>query len=295
MRIKSFNSVPIRKIPFLNAGKGIGSFYVDQLSVNMGQLASLPEDLDAIIATADLQGRERFEDSFGAPLRLLGEMLPERLIRDVLPDLGVSPERTIVILGGDFYTVPDLDRRGGTGDVTGVWQAFADSFKWIVGVPGNHDMFGSSQAPSRRIASNADYLDGESVVVDGLKIAGLGGIIGNPGKPHRKTDQDFTRHLEHVLFQEPDIVVLHDGPDGSEKGQRGSPVIRQTLECHAETLLIRGHAHWAQPLAQLANGSQVLNVDCRVAVLLRSSEKKMSVSLFSSDSDQKYNCQEAEM
>ena len=48
-----------------------------------------------------------------------------------------------VLLAGDLYTVPALDRRGGSGDVTAVWRAFGDEFSWVVGVAGNHDTFGA--------------------------------------------------------------------------------------------------------------------------------------------------------
>ena len=269
MRITSFNHKPLCEIPFLNAGRGPGSFYVDRMPVHLGQLSGLPDDLEAILATADLQGRERFQDGLGGPPRLLGEVLPERLARELLPDLNITPQRVGVILAGDFYTVPNLDQRGGTGDVTAVWQAFARQFKWVVGVAGNHDLFGGSVTPASRPAGNADYLDGETVVRDGLTIGGIGGIVGNPRKPHRKNDEEFTASLEAVLSEAPDILVMHDGPEDAERGQRGSPIIRQVLERLDATLLIRGHAHWKEPFALLANGTQVLNVDCRVAILHR--------------------------
>jgi len=269
MRITSFNREPISEIPFLNAGKGQGSCYVDRLAVHLGQLSDLPDDLDAIIATADLQGRERFEDGDGGPPRLLGEVLPERLVAELLPNLNISPARTGIILAGDFYTVPNLDKRGGFGDVTSVWRAFARQFKSVVGVAGNHDMFGETVAPSRRISANAHYLDGDSTSMDSIMIAGIGGIVGNPARPHRKTDDDFVTHLELLAAGAPDILIMHDGPDDPQHSQRGSSIIRQTLERLAPTIIIRGHAHWKEPLSELSNGTQVLNVDCRVAVLCR--------------------------
>ncbi|MEZ6132149.1 MAG: metallophosphoesterase [Planctomycetaceae bacterium] len=279
MRITSFNNEPISEIPFLNAGRGQGSFYVDRLPVHVGHLSRLPDDLDAIIATADLQGRERFQDGIGGPPRLLGEVLPERLAVELLPELNIIPERVGVILAGDFYTVPNLDKRGGSGDVTSVWQAFAGQFKWVVGVAGNHDTFGCSVAPSNRLAGNAHYLDGESTMLDDVNIAGIGGIVGNRRKPHRKSDEDFVAYIEAIVSDAMDILVMHDGPDDPERGQRGSPIIRQALERLGSTLLIRGHAHWHEPFAELANGTQVLNVDCRVSLLRRSVPSTSSPNL----------------
>lgn len=269
MRITTFHREPMQEIPFLNAGKGAGSFYVDRLPVHIGQLSELPDDLDAIIATADLQGRERFEDAQGGPLRLLGEVLPERLAAEFLPELGISAERTGVLLAGDFYTVANLDRRGGSGDVTNVWQAFARQFKWVAGVAGNHDTFGQALAPTKRLARNAHYLDGDAVELDKIVVAGVGGIVGDSHKPQRKDDQGFASHLERLESPPPDILVMHDGPDGPDRSQRGSMMLRMFLELMPPTLVVRGHAHWDEPLAELSNGSQVLNVDCRVAILLR--------------------------
>ncbi len=103
----------------MNAGRGQGSFYVDFLPIHTAVADGLPYDLDAIIATADLQGRETFQQANGQPLRLLGEVLPDVLVSEILPSIGLhDPQRIAVLLAGDFYTVPALDRRGGSGDVT---------------------------------------------------------------------------------------------------------------------------------------------------------------------------------
>ena len=269
MRITSFNPEPILQIRFLNAGKGAGSFYVDRLPVHIGELSEFPTGLDAIVATADLQGRERFQESQGGPPRLLGEVLPQRLVNELLPELGISPERTGVLLAGDFYTVPNLDQRGGSGDVTTVWQAFAREFKWVAGVAGNHDTFGQALVPTKRLARNAHYLDGDAVELEQIVIAGVGGIVGDPRKPQRKDDQGFARCLERLESPPPDILVMHDGPDGPDRSQRGSMMLRMFLELMPPTFIVRGHAHWDEPLAELSNGTQVLNVDCRVALLKR--------------------------
>jgi len=44
-------------------------------------------------------------------------------------------------------------------------------------------------------------------------------------------------------------------------------VIRVAIERLRPSLVVRGHAHWKQPLVQLSGGAQVLNVDARVVVL----------------------------
>jgi hypothetical protein len=142
MEILSIATEPILEIPFLNAGRGPGGFYVDRLPLLSAEVHRLPIDLDAIVATGDLQGRERFQESERTPPRLLGEVLPRRLSEEILPSLGLAADRSGVLLAGDLYTVLALDRRGGSGDVTNVWTAFGQEFAWVAGVPGNHDTFG---------------------------------------------------------------------------------------------------------------------------------------------------------
>ena len=268
MRIISLECKPIAKIPYLNAGRGPGDFYEDRLPILEGVVDRLPEGTSAIVATADLQFRERFQDSPGGPLRLLGEVLPRRLIAEVLPMLDLPAGEIGVCLAGDFYTVPALDRRGGSGDVTFVWEAFAEAFDWVAGVAGNHDTFGDSLKPpaSLRKRRNVSYLDGDHAVQIGLRLAGVGGIIGNPRKPHRRAEEDYLEALQTVLIEAPDVLLLHDGPAGSDR-QRGSWRVREILEAHPPVLVIRGHAHWREPLAELPNGTQILNVDARLVIL----------------------------
>lgn len=275
MKIISIAEQPGWRLPFLNAGKGPGGFYRDILPVQTGLVDQLPDGLDAIVATADLQGRETFDSASGGPLRLLGEVLPQILATEILPELGIDSQRTGVILAGDLYTVPALDKRGGSGDVTTVWQAFGRDFQWVTGVAGNHDTFGESERPTSRMGRNLHYLDGEEVRLSGLRIAGIGGIVGNPRRPQRKTDEQFIACLERCIHDNLDILVLHDGPGVPDQGLKGSALIRMTVDLLPPRLIIRGHAHWETPLVRLPRGTDVLNVDGRV-VILRVSNKKSS-------------------
>lgn len=268
MKIIRFHSEPIATFLFLNAGRGPGQFYEDRLPIHHAQVDRLPEGISAIVVTADLQGRERFQDGIGGPIRLLGEVVPQRLVEEVFALLNLDDSRQVgVLLAGDFYTVPALDRRGGTGDVTSVWRAFSDSFAWVAGVAGNHDLFGVAQETRLRCHSEMHYLDGETVDVGGLRIGGIGGIIGNPGRPHRRDEDDYLRTLELVLEHQLDVLLMHEGPDGIEPGQRGNSMIRAVLEKQLPLMAIRGHAHWPDPFAQFPGGLQVLNVDARVVIL----------------------------
>lgn len=273
MKIVEFPDSSAHEIRYLNAGRGPGQFYEDRLPIHLAKVDRLPDDVSALVVTGDLQGRERFQDTpaeSDGP-RLLGEALPKRLVEEVFPLLQIAATDGVgVLLAGDFYTVPALDKRGGSGDVTSVWHAFAECFDWVVGVPGNHDLFGDRPEQRPRFPSYMQFLDGDVAHVGGLRIAGLGGIIGNSRKPHRRSEEDYLDALQSLLDQRPDVLLTHDGPDGTEQAQRGMSRVREMLLEAGAGLVVRGHAHWKQPLAEYTSGLQVLNVDARVVILRRS-------------------------
>ena len=268
MKIIEFHPDPISTFFFLNAGRGPGQFYEDRLPVHHARVDRLPEGISAIVVTADLQGRERFQDAIDGPPRLLGEVVPLRLVAEVFPLLNLEdPSQVAALLAGDFYTVPALDKRGGTGDVTNVWRAFSECFAWVAGVAGNHDLFGNTQKTRPRCDSKMHYLDGETVDVGGFRIGGIGGIIGNPARPQRRDEEDYLRMLALVLEKQIDVLLMHEGPDGIASGQRGNSGIRAVLEGQPPRIVVRGHSHWHEPFAQFPSGLQVLNVDARIVVL----------------------------
>lgn len=243
---------------------------VEELPLITARVTDLPTGLDAIIATADLQGHVRTPRDDGMP-RLLGEHLAEEL--EVLAEVGEIPplQNVGVILAGDLYARPQQDRRGGSGDVRSVWQAFADRCRWVVGVAGNHDMFG----PEWSLPDLKEFmkrpkihlLDGGFIELDGFRIGGLSGIIGNPKKPLRRLEQDFSAEVARLASLGSDILVMHDGPDVEATDLYGWASVRIALERSRPTFVIRGHAHWDNPLATLVNGTQVLNIDARVVVI----------------------------
>lgn len=268
MRITSIEPKLLAEIRYLNAGRGPGDFYSDVVPVHRGYASGMPAGTSAIVVTADLQGRETFESSGGQPLRLLGEVVPAMLRAEVLPSLGLPKGDIGVLLAGDFYTVPTLDKRGGTGDVRPVWDAFAAEFDWVAGVAGNHDTF-ADDAQRPKFASPIHFLDNDHVTIGGVSIAGLSGIPGNPRRPWRRTEDDYVKTLGMLLRENPAITIMHEGPDAPVSGFRGSPRIREVFEQSTveNTLVVRGHSHWPEPLAELECGTQVLNVDARVVVL----------------------------
>lgn len=268
MRIVSINPRPIEEVVYLNAGRSRSSFYEARIPVLTGVVEGLPAGLKGLLLTADLQGRERFEEARGGPPRLLGAVLPERLESTILPRCGLPAAHELgVILAGDFYTVPALDRRGGTGDVSSVWQAFGRSFAWVAGVAGNHDAFGERSESTPRFSRKLHYLDGERTTIEGLRIAGLGGIIGNPEKFRRRAEDDYLQQLESLLEVETDLLILHDGPDAAT-GNSGSPRVRALLSRLQPPLVVRGHCHWEAPFVEGDDGMQVVNCHEQIIVLV---------------------------
>lgn len=262
MRIEHLAREPIAELRYLNATSR-GGTTVARLPFERGRLATrLGDELDAIIACSDLQGVVRGR---GDASLLLGVAVAEQL--EELAFDGVIPPcaRTGVILAGDLYSVPAANKRGGHGDVADVWAAFAERFPWVCGVAGNHD-------DASRVAAIGDtvhLLDGDVCEVDGIRIGGVGGIIGNKDKAMRRAEDDFLRLVDRVIDARVDILVLHEGPHGDTVAhQRGNAAIRDTIDAGEVGLTICGHDHWDLALAHTPDGRQILNVDTRVVVLL---------------------------
>lgn len=261
--IRAIEAAPLAELRYLNASAR-GGTEVARLPLLRGAATWSAPDLDAIVACSDLQGM--VGDRHGSVL--LGVAVAGWLAE--LADDGALPRgaRTGVILAGDLYSVPTADQRGGRGDVADVWAAFAEHFAWVVGVAGNHDDVRAVPALGERV----HLLDGDVVEVDGLRIGGVGGVIGSSHKPMRRDEAAFLAALDRTIDRGVDVVVLHEGPDGEDDGpgvhQRGHAGIRATLEAGGVPLAICGHTHWSPPLATLGP-LQILNVDARVVVLVR--------------------------
>ena len=265
MRIVDIDAEPFHALEYLDAARGGGS-QLRQLPLLRGRAECLPAELDALLVTSDLQGRARAGDGL---LRLLGEALAVEYA--ALAELELVPPCafTGVVLAGDLFAAPAADRLGATGDVREVWRAFAGGFRWVAGVAGNHDLFGKPQEQARFAREpGVHLLDGDMAVLDGLRVAGVGGICGNPDKPNRRAPESFVAAVRQRLAARPHLLVLHEGPDGGEAHLRGNPDLRAALGGQP-TLVICGHVHWDRPLVALASGPQLLNVDARVVLLER--------------------------
>lgn len=271
MRILHLEPTPISRVAYVDAGPS-GTVRRCELPVLRGVVDRLPPGLDALVLASDLQGRSGDPTAVDEP-PLLGEILAGHVF-----DLGAAGSIPAapgvgVILAGDLYTTPALDRRGGTGDVRPVWREWAAAFRWVAGVAGNHDTFWTADAAREmaefRREERVHLLDGHVVELDGLRIGGLAGIVGNPRRAFRREERAYLDAMDALLRQDLDVLVLHEGPGDSARGLPGVDAAGRLLAAAPRTLVVRGHDHWEEPIAEFDGGAQVLNVDARAVVLVR--------------------------
>jgi Icc-related predicted phosphoesterase len=260
IQIEGFDDELVGELRYLNA-RARGGTEVARLPIVRAAVGALGEELDAIVACSDLQGIVR---GAGGAAELLGvevaAVLEELAFDGVLPPAA----RTGVILAGDLFSVPAANKRGGYGAVADVWRAFAERFAWVAGVAGNHDDV-SGVTELAEAGARVHLLDGDVALVDGLRIGGVGGIIGSKPKPGRRIEEAQLALIDRAIDASLDVLVLHEGPDGGD-GQRGNGAIRSVIEAGGVGLTICGHDHWRSPLASHEHG-QILNVDTRVVVM----------------------------
>jgi Icc protein len=267
VRIQKIIEKPIGEFPYLNVGgrRHKGKILRVRFPVYKAYVDRLPEGLDALIVASDLQGNVKERDE----LLLLGEVFPQFLKELLEAELkNTTAASTGILLCGDLYA--NLEKRGGLGDVRPVWKAFREHFKWVTGVAGNHDNFGSfhEKLMFKLKEPNIHFLEKEEVQLDELKIGGVSGIVGSNNKAFRVEESDFLDYIEARLKKKPDVLLLHEGPSYREKDLRGNPEVRTLLESKKPTLVCCGHSHWRKHLIELNNGTQVLNSDAKAFVLV---------------------------
>lgn len=278
MRILEVIMASFSEIPCVNVASG-GKYVEDNyIPVLQGVVDQLPQGLEALLITSDLQG---FDSQIkpSSERILLGHIVANEMAKMANFGLLPEPEKIGVILAGDLYAIPELNRRGGIGNVEEVWQSFAKNFRWVTGVAGNHDYFkGKDSFETVFRAWPSIYpLHGEVVMLEDIKIAGISGIMGNSNKPWRHSARDFSRMCAKVLEEKPDILVLHEGPEIGEKHFSGHQEVRKAIERYkkGELLVICGHRHWREPLLDLKENIQILNTEFRVVLLTKKDAKIM--------------------
>lgn len=265
LRVATIAGEPLETVPYVSAAPGSQGIIYGGLPIYLGEMQGLPVEVEALIVASDLQGIA-LSDSGGYGDMLAGEKVAgtlEELFPLYLP--GIRPEKVLVCLCGDLYG--DTAVRGASGDPLPVWRAFRRRFGTVLGVNGNHDLL-TPEGEAELASTPGIHLFAEPGMLkhEDLLIAGLGGVTGRADRPNRTPENEYLEVLKGLLQRGPDLLLLHQSPDLPEAGQPGHAGIRGRLAAGPEVLVCSGHVHWNQPLAELANGVQLLNTDGRVLV-----------------------------
>ncbi|MEZ5304812.1 MAG: metallophosphoesterase [Verrucomicrobiales bacterium] len=234
----------------------------------------VPPELEGLLLVGDLQcfdpSASREQDR-----SLLGFLAAAEIA--ALCDCGLLPpaDRIGVLLTGDLFAIPTLMKRGGTGDVDGIWLEFAKHFRWVAGVAGNHDLFEGRGAFCGALMQhqNIHPLDGTSVELDGLRVGGVSGVLGTrrTGKPWRHSADELSEKLLAALSSSPDLLLLHEGPISASQHSGGNSQINEHLGIVSRPPLVAfGHRHWPEPWNE-AGKFRFLNLEARIVLLTRES------------------------
>lgn len=249
------------EMPFLNAAAGRSCEPVrERLPFIQGKIRGLPARSPTLVAMGDLQGRTGMGSDATTLLGCgVAAELPAIQAAAGLP----APLGCVGLLAGDFYCVPNAAKRGGTGDVTEVWRDLRGRFGSMVGVLGNHDLFGEALSPQ---PPPADCLDGKVVEIGGLRIGGVSGIVGSPGRTNRRGPDEFVEVLLGVLAESPHIVVLHAAPQADDGAPGEATLAALIKDTGFDGLIVCGHVHWRSRV-QRCGQATLLNVDGAVVTL----------------------------
>ncbi|BAZ51168.1 hypothetical protein NIES4103_38170 [Nostoc sp. NIES-4103] len=265
MHLRNISAQPIHHFNVASVCPGGSGFEWIDIPLLSAVSDDLPDSLDAILIAGDLQA---IDNPF-VPVeerRLAGEAIAEQLVTLAESQLIPQLNNTGVLLTGDLYTDPTLKKRGQTGNVLSVWNSFAQSFRWVVGVAGNHDLF-DKQAIS---LWKPQLIHGTAISKDGLCIAGISGIVGNSNKPWRVPQKQHAKWLKELLGQSPDILLFHEGPSSPDETRPGNAsILKQLNKLRYTSLVVSGHVHWRHPLSGEPPSLQVLNVDSRIVLVTR--------------------------
>lgn len=243
----------IHEIPYRNSGaKRPRNCRLPVLVVKYQSTGPRP----TFFACADLQGRE----ADAGTNRLLGESAADEL--KLLQKSGELPDLDLCLLCGDFFDYPDLRKLGGTGDVTSVLNALSTTAWQTFAVLGNHD-----EVKLGELVPDVRILDGEIASPSSMTIGGVSGVIGNPKKNQRKTDEEFLVALQIATGSAVNVLLLHQGPQEAKKFLPVSDPIDDFLQTRKELLVLFGHRPWDEPFL-VARQNLYCNVHERIMVFV---------------------------
>lgn len=261
MRLNGIDPTPFHSLPYWTSAPG-RTPCKRELPFFHAKAEGLPRDIGCLVLMSDLQGREYLSDRLEGSERLLGEAVAEEL--SLLVGLGEIPPIITVMICGDLYEYPDCRKPGGTGPVEEVFLSLSKVSGDVIAVLGNHDTL----APSAQLPPTVKVLEDEVVATKfGLRIGGVGGIIGDPKRHNRRDEDTFIRCMELCMRKRPHILMLHEGPERMDRNQKGSPAITKALKKGFSGITLFGHKYWPNsPLFEIGDG-QALNLNARVVVI----------------------------
>ena len=192
MRLTGIDPTPFHSLPYWTSAPSRTPCQ-RELPFFHAKAEGLPNDIGCLVLMSDLQGREYLSDRLEGTERLLGEAVAEEL--SLLVGLGEIPPISTVMICGDLYEYPDCRKPGGTGPVEAVFLSLSRVSEEVIAVLGNHD----SLASTTKLPAKIVVLNGNVVKTNfGLRVGGLGGIIGDP-KRHN-------RHMELCIQKRPILL-----------------------------------------------------------------------------------------
>ena len=169
------------------------------------------------------------------------------------------PDADLLLIGGD------LTNFGRGDDAAAITVATAPCAPKQLAVLGNCDY---PEIRDRLIAQSLN-LDRTGVMVDGVRIIGVGGSTPCPGKtPNEYPDEELGTFLSGALGEVegdgPMVMVSHQPPadtvvDRVPNGSHvGSPAVRAFIEEHQPLVCLSGHIHEGDGLDRIGN-TQLVN------------------------------------
>lgn len=151
-------------------------------------------------------------------------------------------------------------------------------------VHGNHDT-GYDQNPPE----GCDCIDDRLVIVNGLRILGLGGCRRYRPGPHQYSDRQMERRIAKLKSQilragGVDIVVTHAPPrgvgDDDDYPHRGFESLLSLIDRYQPQYLVHGHIHLRYgrdiPRVREYHGTQVINCCERYALEVEPKEEEIT-------------------
>ncbi len=256
MKIIEIKNEPIYSIYYENLSYS-GKIEFKELIFYDAIVDNLPESIDAIVCTSDLQGIIRNNDNTNEVLLGIHIVNEIALLLEVYGIARVK--NTGIILAGDFFVKKGLSGRGGLGFVDEIWYAFSDKFMWVAGVAGNHDNFRDSFPKNK---NNIFFFENSIENIFGISIGGISGIIANSTKRKYRYSEDYFRfNIEKILNSSVDILLLHQNIDYRKLMETSK------IEYSNNKIIIFGHKQMEPFFKFDKNNIQIINTHEKVVII----------------------------